>query len=75
MTHPKVLPFRGIIIESADLLVISNPMPNLRDHIGKHPDTDRLGIVGGHFVVSTPRLLRQQLSDAARASIIFIRVT
>ena len=59
MIHSKVLPFWGVIIESADLLVISNQMPDLRGYTKKHPDTDRLGIVGGHFVVSTPRLLRQ----------------
>ncbi|KAF9644348.1 kinase-like protein [Thelephora ganbajun] len=46
LIHPNVVPFRGIT--TTPLQLVSNWMPggDLTDYINKHPDVDRLGLLG-----------------------------
>ena len=52
LTHPNIIPLLGVTI-SPRLQLISNWMSGgeLREYIKKHPDSDRLVLVGIHFVV------------------------
>jgi len=56
LTHPNVVPLLGVTI--TPLQLISNWMSggDLLEHIRKHPEVDRLGLVGAPPVVLVPRL-------------------
>ena len=55
LTHPNVVPLLGVTI--TPLQLISNCMSggDLLEHIRKHPEVDRLGLVGVPPVVLVPR--------------------
>ena len=58
MTHPNVLPLRGVTIAPDRLAFVSNFMSNgtLRRYIREHPEADRLGLVSTvHSVASISR--------------------
>ena len=57
LVHPNILPLLGITI--APLQLISNWMSggDLPDYIKKHPEADRLELVGTPSTVLLPRLL------------------
>ena len=57
LEHRNIVPLLGIT--SAPLQLISEWMPggDLRKYAKKHPDADRLGLVGAPPLRLTPRLL------------------
>jgi len=58
LRHPNVLPLVGVTMSEARFAMISDWMAdgNINDFVGKHPDVDRLGLVGSPFkmLLSSP---------------------
>ena len=50
LTHPNVLPLLGVTIAPFQLISKWMPGGDLREYIEKHPDADRLELVGVHCV-------------------------
>jgi len=65
LAHPNIVHLLGITI--APLQLISNWMSggDLSEYIKKHPDTDRLGLVGVPSFCAYPAYSYYQLSDVA----------
>jgi len=47
IAHPNIVPFLGVSEAPAPLSMVSEWMPNgnVRDYVGKNPDTSRLQLV------------------------------
>jgi len=49
LTHPNVVPFLGVTLEPAQFIYTWVSDEELKEYIIRHPDTDRLGLVGVPF--------------------------
>ena len=56
LTHPNIVPLLGITPDPLQLISEWMPGGDLTDYIKKHPDADRVGLVGTLLVVSDPTL-------------------
>jgi len=54
LIHPNIVPLLGITLAPLQLVSEWIPGGNLRDYIQKHPDVDRVELVGAHSVVFIP---------------------
>ena len=54
LTHPNIVPLLGITITPIQLISTWMSGGGLVEYIKKHPDTDRLGLVGGPPFVFIP---------------------
>lgn len=49
MTHPNIVPFLGVTLKPLQLISTWISGEELKEYIVKHPDTDRLSLVGVPF--------------------------
>ena len=66
LTHPNVVPLLGITITPFQLISDLMPGGDLPKYIKKHPDADRLVLIGSHLLDSSHAYSGCQLSGVAK---------
>ena len=65
LNHPHIVPFMGVTLKPLQLVSKWMPGGDLRDHVRKNPDTDRISLVSEVLPASDAASLSLQLIGVA----------
>lgn len=62
LQHPNLLPLMGAMVSEKQFVAVSDWMVNgnINEFVEKHPDADRLRLVGSHFLLCVPHITDTQ---------------
>lgn len=65
MEHRNIVPILNVNIDRLEIASVWMPNGNILEYIKKHPEADRVALVGVCFIVFIQRSVPSQLSDVA----------